>query len=86
MYCSMLTVGHVHQLGSTVPVPMESFPWQPELLQELQYPAVLVREWLLPSSLFLLEYSCETVWNVNTVAWVVKKGLNYYKIPGLAFG
>lgn len=65
---SMLTVGHLHQLGSTEPVAMGSFPWQPELLQELQCPAVLVGEWLLPSTLFLLEYSCETVWNVNTVA------------------
>jgi len=33
-----------------------------------------------------LKYSSKTVWNVNTVAWVVEKGFNYYKIPDLAFG
>lgn len=84
IHSSMLMRGHVHELGSTVPVAMESLPGSLSCCRSCS--SQWERGFCHQNPLFLLEYSCKTVWNVNTVAWVVEKYLNYCKIPGLAFG
>lgn len=85
----MCTVGHAHQCDSTVPV-----QWS------LYLAAWAAARAAVPSSAggrvasaikiltVYLKYSSKTVKNVNmnTIPWVVGKGLNYYKIPGLSFG